>query len=292
MEQYIKNHFVITLVSLSVVSLILSNNYGVNLEITALILSALTFASILFLEKKIPFRENWNHNVGDLNTDINSAVMLITVVDPMVKLLIPLLIITVYKLLNLERTEISLPLLAQVMTVTFIIEFGKYWSHRLHHRLPSLWWLHAMHHSSKRLYVVNSLRFHPLNYVINSMAGLLPVMLIGFSPNSILGYLILTQPLVLIQHANIDFKSGWANYIFSTNEAHRWHHSTRPSTANRNYGNAILIWDHIFGTFKASQGFSKEEPVGLFSDSSDYPANAGYWQQLLSMFSTLCCRGT
>lgn len=109
MEQYIKNHFVITLVSLSVISLILSNNCGVNLEVTALMLSALTLVSILCLEKKMPFRETWNHNSGDLNTDLNSAVMLITVVDPMVKLLFPLFIITVYKLLNLERTEISLP---------------------------------------------------------------------------------------------------------------------------------------------------------------------------------------
>ncbi|MDZ4289605.1 MAG: alpha-E domain-containing protein [Prosthecobacter sp.] len=38
------------------------------------------------------------------------------------------------------------------------IEFGKYWAHRLHHRLAPLWWLHAMHHGSERLYALNNLR--------------------------------------------------------------------------------------------------------------------------------------
>ena len=114
-------------------------------------------------------------------------------------------------------------------------------------------------------------------------------MLLGFSPNAILSYLVLTQPLVLIQHANIDFKSGRANYILSTNEAHRWHHSTMSSEANSNFGNALLIWDHIFGTFRAPDGFSKEKRVGLFSSNTNYPAKSGYWLQIKSMFNPRCC---
>ena len=203
--------------------------------------------------------------------------------------MLPLLVITVYKLLGVEFYESLMPFFFQVITVTLLIEFGKYWSHRLHHLQPSLWWLHAMHHSSERLYFLNNLRFHPLNYFLNSIIGLAPAMLIGFSPNAILSYLVLTQPLVLIQHANIDFKSGRANYIFSTNEAHRWHHSTMSSEANSNFGNALLIWDHIFGTFRAPDGFSKEKRVGLFFSNTNYPAKSGYWLQIKSMFNPRCC---
>ncbi|NQY30904.1 MAG: sterol desaturase family protein [Flavobacteriaceae bacterium] len=288
MKNLMKRFFVIVLVSLSGTLLFIANEQGFDLEAILVIVSAITLVLAFVLEKKMPFRTAWNNNTGDLKTDLSSAVTLVILVEPVIKILLPLLIITAYQNVNAEYSESSLPFFVQVLFVTFLVEFGKYWSHRLHHLQPSLWWLHAMHHSSERLYFINNLRFHPLNYLINSIIGIAPAMLLGFSANSILGYLILTQPLVLMQHANIDFKSGWANYIFSTNEAHRWHHSIISSEANRNYGNALLIWDHVFGTFKAPDGFTQEKRVGLFSSSSCYPANSSYWQQIKSMFVPPC----
>ncbi|MBL4631761.1 MAG: sterol desaturase family protein [Paraglaciecola sp.] len=284
MKNLVKRFLVITLISLSAMVLFIAHEQGLNLEVILVLVSAGTLVLAFILEKKIPFRDTWNNNIGDLKTDISSALTLVILVEPVIKALLPLLIIAVYQSVNAQYSESSLPFFAQVLAVTLFVELGKYWSHRLHHLQPYLWCLHAMHHSSERLYVINNLRFHPLNYLINSIIGLAPVMLIGFSPNSILAYLILTQPLVLIQHANIDFKSGWANYIFSTNEAHRWHHSTISSEANSNYGNALLIWDHVFGTFRAPDGFTQEKRVGLFSSSPCYSANSSYWQQIKSVF--------
>ncbi|KGJ95932.1 sterol desaturase family protein [Colwellia psychrerythraea] len=288
MENLVQRFFVIVLVSLSAVVLIIANNHESNLEIILVLISVITVGLAFFLEKKTPFRKAWNKNIGDLKTDLSSAATLVILVDPIIKILLPLLVIAAYKCWNVEYTQSSLPFYIQVIVVTLVIEFGKYWSHRLHHLQTSLWWLHAMHHSSKRLYFMNNLRFHPVNYLINSVIGFTPVMLMGFSPNAILGYLVLTQPLVLIQHANIDLKSGWSNYLFSTNEAHRWHHSITSSEANSNYGNALLIWDHVFGTFRAPDGFTKEKRVGLFSSRSCYPENSSYWQQIKSMFVPPC----
>lgn len=289
LEKWLQRYFVIAVFNLSAVALYLSYVCGVNLEVTLVMVSALTVGLAFILERKMPFRATWNINIGDLKTDLSSALILIVFVEPMVKVIIPLLIVVGYAILGLSHFENAMPLLYQVIAVTLLMELGKYWSHRLHHSQAHLWWLHAMHHSSERLYFLNNLRFHPLNYIINAILGLAPAMLMGFSADAILGYLVLTQPLLLIQHANIDLKSSWANYIFSTNEAHRWHHSTLPSEANRNYGNALLIWDHVFGTFKAPNGFSNEKPVGLFSSSSSYPAQASYWLQIKSMFNLRCC---
>jgi sterol desaturase/sphingolipid hydroxylase (fatty acid hydroxylase superfamily) len=186
---------------------------------------------------------------------------------------------------------IESPLWLQVALVLLLVEFGKYWAHRIHHTLAPLWWLHAMHHSSERLYFLNGMRFHPLNYVVNFVLSVLPVMLMGFSPEAILGYLAITQPVVLLQHANIDLRHGVLNKVFSTPEVHRWHHSTTPNEANRNFGNALLIWDHVFGTFKSEAGFDESKAVGLFSSSKTYyPATSSYVTQLLSMFRPPCCR--
>jgi sterol desaturase/sphingolipid hydroxylase (fatty acid hydroxylase superfamily) len=288
-EKWLQRYFVIAVFNLSAVTLYLSYICGVNLDVTLVVVSALTIGLAFILERKMPFRATWNLNIGDLKTDLSSAMILVVLVEPAVKVILPLLIVTGYTLLGAAYTESYLPFLYQLIAVTLLIEFGKYWSHRWHHAQASLWWLHAMHHSSERLYFLNNLRIHPLNYLVNIFIGLAPAMFLGFSADAILGYLVLTQPLLFIQHANINLNSGWANYIFSTNEVHRWHHSTVPSEANRNYGNALLIWDHVFGTFKAPNGFSKEKGVGLFSSSSGYPTQASYWQQVKSMFNHSCC---
>ncbi len=93
----------------------------------------------------------------------------------------------------------------------------------------------------------------------------------------------------MCQHANLDARHGPLNYLLSTNELHRWHHSTVSHEANRNYGNALILWDLVFGTFKYHKGENAPQQVGLFSGSAHYPATASYWRQLLSMFSSVCC---
>jgi len=51
------------------------------------------------------------------------------------------------------------------------------------------------------------------------------------------------------QHSNINVKFGFLNYIVSSSELHRWHHSEIPRESNGNYGNNLIIWDVIFGTW-------------------------------------------
>lgn len=162
-----------------------------------------------------------------------------------------------------------------------IIELGRYWSHRMHHELTPFWWLHAMHHSGQRLYAINNMRYNPLNYAINFFVGVIPALLLAPPPEALYGYLALVQPILMLQHANIDLKSGWLNYLFSTNELHRWHHSNDTAKANSNYGNAIVLWDQIFGTFRIESAQDPgQQSVGLFESSANYPSTGSYWQQL------------
>lgn len=246
------------------------------------------------LEKKLPYRRDWQVNQGDLATDITSAGVIVGLAEPAVKALAPLALAALYANTSFAPSAAeALPLWLEIPLVLLLVEFGKYWAHRLHHHWAPLWWLHAMHHSSQRLYVLNGLRFHPLNYLLNFSIAVFPVMALGFSPAALLGYLAITQPIVLLQHANIQVQHGWLNWIFSTPEAHRWHHSTKPEEANRNFGNALLIWDHAFGTFKSPEGFKDAKAVGLFDSSkAQYPGAGSYVAQLLSMLRPPCCKST
>ena len=288
----IRSYLVLILVTVSLLMFAAAWQMHVNLEIAVFVSSLSTLALVWWLERKVPYRSSWNKSHGDLVTDSASAGVLIAFIDPLLKAIAPLALMALYASISTNPLLIEWPLWLQIIVVLLLVEFGKYWAHRLHHASAPLWWLHAMHHSSERLYFLNGMRYHPLNYLINFAVSVFPVILIGFSPEAVLGYLAITQPVVLLQHANIDLRHGVLNKVFSTPEVHRWHHSTIPSEANRNFGNALLIWDHVFDTFKSEAGFDETKTIGLFLLSkSHYPSTRPYVVQLLSMFRPPCCRG-
>lgn len=266
---------------------------AINLEITVLVTTMATLALTILMERLMPFRESWNHSMQDTHTDLTSAAMLLGVVDPLLKFTAPLLVIYFYSLLPefliTKNLWASLPFLMQLSIAILLIEFGEYWSHRWHHANKKLWWLHAMHHSSERLYAMNNFRFHPLNYFLNFSFGVLPVMLLGVPHEVLLAYLAISQAVLMLQHANINLRNGWANNIFSTNELHRCHHSTDDTEANNNYGHAFVIWDQVFGTYKKEPELSNPKQVGLFNASHSYPGKQSYFSQLRSVFMPHCC---
>ncbi|MDT0136952.1 sterol desaturase family protein [Acidovorax sp. PRC11] len=292
MPVFLSRNLVALVAAASVSTFAAVHQAGGPLEIVVLALSATTLLLASVLERFFPYRAVWNRSSGDTATDWASAATMVGVVEPLLKLLGTLSMVAVYGHSRAQGSEWlqSLPFVLQVVMVALLIELGKYWSHRLHHVFRPLWWLHAMHHSSERLYALNNLRFHPLNHVINFAVSMLPAMLLGFSSEAILAYLALSQPVLMLQHANLDLRSGWANYVFSTNELHRWHHSTECAEADANFGSAFILWDQVFGTFRYQPGKNDPAQVGLFSSTTEYPARAGYWTQLKSMFLPECCR--
>lgn len=287
----IQRYLVLMLVCVSLLLYGIAGRIGVQLELAVLASSVLTLILAWVLERRLPYRKHWNVNHGDQTTDIASAVVLAGVIDPLLKVAAPLGVVALYASFGVTPLLAEWALWLQILFVLFLVEFGKYWSHRLHHKWAPLWWLHAMHHSSERMYFLNGMRFHPLNYAINFALAVFPVMLLGVAPEAILGYLAITQPVVLLQHANIDLRHGVLNKLFSSPEVHRWHHSTQAHEADSNFGNAFLFWDHVFGTFKSAEGFDEKKAVGLFASSkSSYPVANGYFTQLASMLKPSCCR--
>lgn len=274
-------------VSLYAVSL----NSSLGSETAVLLATVLSLLAAMVLERLLPFRKDWNQSKGDTRTDITSAVVLVALVEPLLKYAAPWLVAAAYMLWGASPASsgpAGWSLGLQIVLVILIAEFGKYWAHRAHHQVSALWWLHALHHSSERLYTINNLRFHPVNHALNFLLGMVPVMLLGFSADALWGYLAISQPVLILQHANIDLKSGWLNSIFSTNEVHRWHHSRKRGEADYNFGAAFLIWDQVFGTFRADP-YDVDQDVGLFGEDQPYPARADYFRQLLSMFKPGCC---
>lgn len=245
----------------------------------------LLIAAIYIAERLYPMSHDWNKNTGDTIGDLGSFIIVFVTFDGALKWLIPFAILAV--LPNLPGA-LNLPLWQEIALVFIIIEFTAWASHWAHHRFPKLWALHAMHHSPTRLYSLNNFRFHPLNHLINHLAMMLPVFLLGLSTTAILGYVAITLPILLLQHSNLPFQFGILNTIINTNAVHRWHHSTNPQEGTKNLGRALVLFDQIFGTFHLPTEHSPEK-IGLFTASKSYPPASHFLRQLAYPFTKKCC---
>ncbi|MGB4773650.1 MAG: sterol desaturase family protein [Daejeonella sp.] len=131
-----------------------------------------------------------------------------------------------------------------------------YWYHRLAHEVNILWAAHIVHHQSEDFNYTTSARITIFQAAIRCLFwGVLP--LIGF-PAPMVSVLLMIHGLYpFFIHTQTIGKLGWIEYIFVTPSHHRVHHSSNPQYLDKNYGDVLIIWDKIFGTFVEEE----EKPV-------------------------------
>jgi sterol desaturase/sphingolipid hydroxylase (fatty acid hydroxylase superfamily) len=243
----------------------------------------------LVLERYFPHEQAWTDvPSAEVVGDIGSFVLIFGLLDGILKWLTPFVVLAVAPI----QAKLDWPLWQQILLVFLWIEFAAWASHWAHHRYKPLWALHAMHHSTERLYTLNNFRFHPFNHILNHLVMILPLLWIGVAADSILVYSALTLPVLLLQHSNIAFDFGRLNFIFNTNDLHRWHHSAKPAEGRMNLGRALVLWDQVFGTYLRPSSPSAPSKVGLFSVSRNFPPASRFWAQLAWPFNPSCCRST
>lgn len=239
--------------------------------------------SIAVLERALPYRASWLRSHQDFGTDLVHMLLTQIVIPRVLGPLWPALLVGATAALAarfgaaLWPHELPLPL--QLALVLVIAEFGRYWIHRAAHESALLWRLHAVHHSSERLYWLNAGRFHPLEKVLFLIPEVVPFVLLGTNEQALSMYFVFNGVHGLFQHANIRVTLGPLNYIFSMSELHRWHHSRLIEESNSNYGNNLILWDLVFGTY-LNPSDRQIGSIGLLSES--YPAR--YLGQLMAPF--------
>ena len=91
--------------------------------------------------------------------------------------------------------------------------------------------------------------------------------LLGFDPTIIAVVGVISTLWGIVGHTQIVGKLGPLEWIFNTPSHHRVHHGSNAQYIDKNYGNLLIIWDRMFGTFEA-----EEEPVkyGLVKNVNTY----------------------
>ena len=221
--------------------------------------------SITLLEIFFPYRSQWHPDRMEV---VNDLLFMILVQVLLPQFLIFLVALNLTREIPFDIWPQQLPLFVQFLIMVLLADFLRYWLHVASHNFRPLWQLHAVHHSPHRLYWLNVGRFHPLEKALQFLFDSLPFILMGIREEVLALYFVFYAANGYFQHSNVKVQLGKLNYLISGPELHRWHHSIHIRESNRNYGNNIILWDLLFGTYFLPR---KREVEVLGLKNRDYP---------------------
>lgn len=171
---------------------------------------------------------------------------------------------------------------AQVVLGLVVSEFFGYWQHRLLHSSQVLWPLHALHHSSTRMTFFKTTRIHALDIGSFTFLSVGSLMAFGAEAEVVLWVTAFGNFAAQTQHANVPLPTPeWANRIVGTPAVHWLHHSLDLQEGNSNFGMNLMIFDHLFGTYR--QPVERPRAFGIQPDF----VPAGFVGQLALPVETL-----
>ncbi|WP_114394446.1 sterol desaturase family protein [Oleisolibacter albus] len=223
-------------------------------------------AVLLLLEQRMPYETVWLKNDGQILNDVAHTALNKGIGQMLATVGTFVGVSAVAPAAASGWWPADWPLAAQVALALVVGEFGLYWAHRLGHEWGVAWQWHAIHHSVTRLWVVNTGRFHFLDSLWKAGFALTVGLAMGAPKDVVLWMLAITTYVGLLTHCNIDMRCGILNWVFSTPELHRWHHSRDPVEGNTNYGENLILWDMLFGTRYLPAG--RRPPVDIGTDDT------------------------
>jgi sterol desaturase/sphingolipid hydroxylase (fatty acid hydroxylase superfamily) len=126
--------------------------------------------------------------------------------------------------------------------------------HVLAHHLRWLWRVHRVHHADTLFDLSTGLRHHPLEPLYTLVLFVALAVLLGLDPRAIAVYSILAGVFALWTHANIRLPARTdrvLRWLVMTPAAHQLHHSAARHETDSNYGDVLVLWDRLFGTWRA-----------------------------------------
>ena len=132
------------------------------------------------------------------------------------------------------------------------LDLFSYLLHRLSHIVPLLWRVHAVHHADPEVDATTGFRHHPGEIVFTTVSILAAIFLLGIPTSAVVIYISIASFFQIAQHANTAVPSALdrvLRHAVITPDVHRIHHSQDPVEGNRNFGQVLICWDRLFGTY-------------------------------------------
>ena len=151
-----------------------------------------------------------------------------------------------YRILDLSSL---IPIWMMWILAFVLIDLVFYFYHRVSHRSRFLWAVHMSHHSSEEMNFAVSFRQAWLG-PISKMPFFIFLPIVGIDPTIIAIAGVISTLWGIVGHTQIIKNLGPFEYIFNTPSHHRVHHGSNKQYIDKNYGNLLIVWDRMFGTFE------------------------------------------
>jgi len=128
-------------------------------------------------------------------------------------------------------------------------DFIYYLYHLLEHKTRIFWAAHVTHHSSTYFNLSVAIR---VNFIFLFYRFLFwsPLCFLGIPPEMILFFESITAIQNFLIHTEKVGKLGVLDWVFNTPSNHRVHHASNPEYIDKNLGGLLMLFDHLFGTYK------------------------------------------
>lgn len=239
---------------------------GIALQVTMLI-------TIAALEFYIPYKKHWGNIRSVTRADVIYFLAAAPIDQIQIILLINVLAQTAEYHHYVQVFDVwpnALPILVQLVLVTLIVDFFKYWYHRWTHEVPFLWRFHSIHHSLDRLEMLRASYFYPFDILLTVGIGSFAMLMFGVNYELIVFHNVFAGITGLLNHSNADLHCGFLDTFLNSPGHHRAHHSMTPPGAFSNYGSFFNFADRIFGTRYLPEDQSDFGPLGL-DDTYEMP---------------------
>ena len=162
-----------------------------------------------------------------------------------------------------------------------LIDLVFYIYHRLSHRVRFLWAIHMSHHSSQEMNFAVSFRQAWLG-PISKVPFFMILPLIGLDPTIVAVAGSMSTLWGIVGHTQLINKLGPLEIFLNTPSHHRVHHGANKQYIDKNYGNLLIVWDKIFGTFEPEH---EKVEYGLVNNVNTFnPVKITFmaWQEIFS----------
>jgi sterol desaturase/sphingolipid hydroxylase (fatty acid hydroxylase superfamily) len=137
------------------------------------------------------------------------------------------------------------------LLVAFVAyDFFYYWFHRISHERRIFWAAHVAHHQSEEYNLTTALRQTSTGFLLGWLFYV-PCFMLGMPADV---FVTVASANLIYQfwvHTRFVRTLGPLEYVLVTPMNHRVHHARNPEYIDRNYGGFFILWDRLFGTYKA-----------------------------------------
>ncbi len=154
-----------------------------------------------------------------------------------------------------EHRLFELTLASPAMVALLFVgqEFCYYWYHRSAHRVRWFWATHQVHHSPNQLNLSAAYRLGLTGRLTGTTVFFTPLVWLGFPPNVVIATLAINLLYQFWIHATWIPKLGMLELVLNTPSAHRVHHASNLDYLDANYGGVLIVFDRLFGTYRAER---------------------------------------